>query len=90
MRLEQERRRELCLVEARIEQAAVEESRRMDKLLGYGEDDLVRWKRSIEPHHFNTVRSRRRLGRTSIPGEIGAWRTDSRIWLSILVTGDWW
>ena len=44
------------LVESRIEQVAVEEARRMTKLLGYGEDDLVRWKRRIEPQHFNTVR----------------------------------
>ncbi|XP_043190606.1 uncharacterized protein LOC122364367 isoform X1 [Amphibalanus amphitrite] len=54
VRLEQERRREMRLVESRIEQVAVEEARRMTKLLGYGEDDLVRWKRRIEPQHFNT------------------------------------
>ena len=43
------------LVETRIEQAAVDEARRMDKLLGYGEHELARWTQKIEPHHFSTV-----------------------------------
>ena len=54
------------LVEVRIEQLTVEEARRMDKLLGYGEDDLVRWKRRVEPHHFNTVRPAKQRARGMI------------------------
>ena len=45
------------LVETLIEQATVEEARRLDKLLSYGEEDLACWKRKIDPEHFSTVRS---------------------------------
>ena len=44
------------LVETRIEEATVEEARRLDKLLRYGEDDLANWRRQIEPHKLETVR----------------------------------